>query len=34
MKDILQIVKNLEEPGLLVKGVSKTIENKAKKPKR
>ena len=30
MKDILVIVKNLEESGLLVKGVSKTIKNKSK----
>ena len=30
MEDILKIVKSLEDPGLLLKGVSKTIQNKAK----
>ena len=28
--DILKIVKSLEETGLLIKGVSQTIKNKAK----
>ena len=31
MNDIMKIVKSLEEYGLLIKGVSKTIKNKAKK---
>ena len=31
--DIIKIVKSLEESGLLIKGVSKTIENKAKEQK-
>ena len=30
MNDIMEIVKTLEESGLLIKGVSKTIKNKAK----
>ena len=30
MNDIVEIVKSLEESGLLIKGVSKTIKNKAK----
>ena len=34
MNDIMKIVKSLEEYGLLTKGVSKTIKNKAKKNKR
>ena len=33
MKDILKIVKFLEDSGLLLKGVSKTIQNEAKKQK-
>ena len=33
MKDILEIVKSLEDPGLLLKGVSETIKNKAKEQK-
>ena len=33
MEKIMNIVKSLEEPGLLIKGVSKTIENDAKEPK-
>ena len=33
MDDILTIVKSLEDAGLLIKGVSKTIKNKAKKQK-
>ena len=31
MKDILQIVKSLEYSGLLLEGVSETIQNEAKK---
>ena len=31
MIDIIKIVKSLEEPVLLIKGVGKTIENEAKK---
>ena len=34
MKDIMKIVKSLEEYGLLIKGIGKTIKNEAKKPKR
>ena len=30
MKDFMKIVKSLEEYGLLIKGVSKTIRNEAK----
>ena len=30
MRDIMKIVKSFEESGLLIKGVSKKIENKAK----
>ena len=33
MNDIMKIVKSLEEYGLLIKGVSKTIKNKAEKTK-
>ena len=33
MHDIIKIVKSLEECGLLIKGVSKTIQNEAKKQK-
>ena len=33
MKDILKIVKSLEESGLLVKGISETIKNEAKEQK-
>ena len=33
MNDIMKIVKSLEEYGLLIKGVSKIIKNKAKKTK-
>ena len=32
-QDIIKIVKHLEEPCLLNKGVSKTIDNEAKEPK-
>ena len=31
--DIMKIVKSLEEPGLLIKNVSETIENEAKEQK-
>ena len=34
MKNIMKIVKSLEESGLLLKGVSKTIKNEAKEQKR
>ena len=30
MKDIMKIVKSLENSGLLLKGVSETIQNEAK----
>ena len=30
MNDIMKIVKSLEEPGLLIKGVSQTVKNQAK----
>ena len=33
MKDLIEIVKSLENSGLLLKGVSKTIQNKAKEQK-
>ena len=33
MKDILKTVKSLEDSGLLLKGVSKTIQNEAKEQK-
>ena len=33
MKDLIEIVKSLEDSGLLLKGVSKTIQNKAKEQK-
>ena len=31
MIDIMKIIKSLEESGLLIKGVSETIKNEAKK---
>ena len=31
MNDIMKIVKSLEEIGLLIKGLTKTIKNEAKK---
>ena len=34
MNDIMKMVKSLEESGLLIKGVSKTIKNEAKEQKR
>ena len=33
MDDIMKIVKSLEEPGLLIKGVSEIIKNEAKEQK-
>ena len=33
MKDIMKVVKSLEESGLLMKGASETIENEAKEQK-
>ena len=33
MEDITKIVKSLENPGLLIKGVSETIQNEAKEQK-
>ena len=33
MKDIIKIVKSLEDSGLLLKGVSKTDQNESKKQK-
>ena len=33
MKDLIEIVKSLEDSALLLKGVSKTIQNKAKDQK-
>ena len=33
MKDIMKIFKSLEDSGLLLKGVSETIQNKAKNKK-
>ena len=33
MKDIIKIVKSLEDPGLLLKGVSQTVQNEAREQK-
>ena len=33
MEDIIKIVKSLEDSGLLLKGVSETIQNEAKERK-
>ena len=33
MEDIIKIVKSLEESGLLIDGISKTIKNEAKEQK-
>ena len=33
MKDIMKIIKSLEDSGLLIKGVSETIQNEAKEQK-
>ena len=34
MEDIIKIVKSLEDSGLLLKGVSETVQNEAKEQKR
>ena len=34
MNDIIKIVKSLEDSGVLLKGISKTIQHEAKKQKR
>ena len=34
MNNIMKVVESLEESGLLIKGVSKTIKSKAKEQKR
>ena len=34
MKDILEIVKSIEDSGLLLKGVSETIKKRSKRTKR
>ena len=34
MRDIIRIIKSLQDSGLLLKGVSKTIQNEAKEQKR
>ena len=34
MEDIIKIVKSLEEPRLLVKGIDKTIQDKTKEQKK
>ena len=33
LKDLIEIVKSLEDSGLLLKGISKTIQNEAKEQK-
>ena len=33
VNDIMEIVRSLEEPGLLIKGISETIKNEAKEQK-
>ena len=33
MEDIIKIVKSLEEPGLLIKGISETIKTEVKEEK-
>ena len=33
MKDIIEIVKSLEDSGLLLKGISETIQNESKEQK-
>ena len=33
MKDLIEIVKSLEDSGLLLKGISETIQNEAKEQK-
>ena len=34
MEDIIKIVKSLEDSGLLLKGVTETVQNKVKEQKR
>ena len=34
MKDIIEIVKSLKDSGLILKGVSETIQNESKEQKR
>ena len=34
MNDVVKMIKSLEETGLLIKGVSETIENEVKQQKR
>ena len=34
MRDLIEIVKSLEDSGLLIKGVSETIQNEAKEQER
>ena len=33
MEDLIKIVKSLEDPGLLLKGVTETVQNEAKEQK-
>ena len=33
MEDIIKIVKSLEDPGLLLKGVTETVQNEVKEQK-
>ena len=33
MEDVMEIVKSLEESGLVIKGIGKTIKNEAKNEK-
>ena len=33
MNDIMKIIKSLEEPGLLIKGISETMKNETKEQK-
>ena len=33
MKDIMKIVKSFEDPGILLKGVTKTVQNEVKEQK-
>ena len=32
--DFIKIIKSLEDSGLLIKGVTETVQNKVKEPKR
>ena len=34
MEDIIKIVKSLEDPGLLLKGVTEAVQNEVKEQKR